>query len=196
MMKKVRSGFKDSFCLLEVSSLARRKNPVAKTMKTRGRRGCWLAHRWTQPKVKWQNWNTWSNGPMLLPPPRFALAAAIDRTSGFKPAPVHSEVFYCSGISLWYRCTLTSNGIPKQVPWVNWSPYVTKGRLLTLESFDHRDYHQLNIWPIKTSKTRLVISVQYHRSTFVFSIVPTGKFLWVEPVFESAFWAGKRGLEK
>ena len=94
------------------------------------------------------------------------------------------------------RCTLTSNGIPKQVPWVNWSPYVTKERLLTLESFDHRDYHQLNIWPIKTSKTRLVISVQYHRSTFVFSIVPTGKFLWVEPVFESAFWAGKRGLEK
>jgi len=40
MMRKVRSGFKDSFCLLEVISLARRKNPVAKTMKTRGRRGC------------------------------------------------------------------------------------------------------------------------------------------------------------
>ena len=97
---------------------------------------------------------------------------------------------------------LTSNGIPKQVPWVNWSPYVTKGRLLTLESFDHRDYHQLNLCPIKTSKTRLVISVQYHSftgswnqsywSTFVFSIVPTGKFLWVEPVLGSAFCTGKR----
>ena len=34
---------------------------------TKGRRGCWFAVRWSQARVKWQNWKTWSNGPILMP---------------------------------------------------------------------------------------------------------------------------------
>ena len=35
------------------------------TRRARTRRGCWPARSCNQPMVKLQNWNTWSNGPML-----------------------------------------------------------------------------------------------------------------------------------
>ena len=35
------------------------------TRRARKRRGCWPARSCNQPMVKLQNWNTWSNGPML-----------------------------------------------------------------------------------------------------------------------------------